>query len=275
MNFVYPLKRVIRRIFKSLNQESPIDSSHSMWYGNFESWTNLQPLITGYDSDHILQNCKAALLKIRNGEAVYERDTQLFDNIQYDWVLLANLLKIAVENDGNLCVVDFGGSLGSTYYQNKSFLSGIKNLKWCIIEQENFVKCGKETFQTEQLEFYYTINDCLKHYNPNVILLSSVLQYLEEPLGLLDEIGESNIPHLILDRISVVDRENDLLTIQNVPDTFYKAKLGHWFFSKQKLLAKLAPKFQLIVEESSFAEESILLEGKINCDFKILILTRK
>ena len=59
--------------------------------------------------------------KVKNGEAVYERDSVLFDEIQYSWGLLAGLEKAALEHDGKLCVLDFGGSLGSTYYQNKQF----------------------------------------------------------------------------------------------------------------------------------------------------------
>ena len=45
---------------------------------------------------------------MKNGEAVYERDSVLFDEIQYSWGLLAGLQKAALENDGKLCVLDFG-----------------------------------------------------------------------------------------------------------------------------------------------------------------------
>ena len=54
---------------------------------------------------------------------VYERDSVLFDTIRYSWPLLSDLLRAASEDQNHLSVLDFGGSLGSSYYQNRVFLS--------------------------------------------------------------------------------------------------------------------------------------------------------
>jgi putative methyltransferase (TIGR04325 family) len=75
---------------------------------------------------------------------------------------------------GRLTVLDFGGSLGSTYFQNRKFLNFIGDLSWNIVEQPHFVKTGRLYFQNEILHFYYDVEECVKKENPNVLILSSV-----------------------------------------------------------------------------------------------------
>ncbi len=53
--------------------------------GDYRSWDEAMTASTGYDSGIILEKTKAALLKVKNGEAAYERDSVLFDEIQYAW----------------------------------------------------------------------------------------------------------------------------------------------------------------------------------------------
>jgi putative methyltransferase (TIGR04325 family) len=64
-----------------------------------------------------LERLKDAYLKVKSGEAVYQRDSFIFDKIQYSWPLLSGLLWIASLNNSSLNVLDFGGSLGASYYQ--------------------------------------------------------------------------------------------------------------------------------------------------------------
>lgn len=49
-------------------------------------------------------------------------------------------------------MLDFAGSLGITYYQNKKFLDKIDDMIWNIVEQESFVKTGKEEFEDDMLK---------------------------------------------------------------------------------------------------------------------------
>ena len=72
------------------------------WSGNYTSWAEAQKVSTGYDSQAILEKVKDALLKVKNGEAVYERDSVIFDEIQYSWPLLAGLMWIAAQSGGEL-----------------------------------------------------------------------------------------------------------------------------------------------------------------------------
>ena len=206
------------------------------WHGHYLTWNEAKSKCMGYDTPIILETCKNALLQVKNGTAVYERDGVLFEEIQHSWGLLAGLQKAALENNDKLCVMDFGGSLGSSYFQNRLFLKSIKKMQWCIIEQEHFVNCGKVYFEDDQLKFYFTIEECLKTNKPDVLLLSSVLQYLENPFDWIKKFTSLEIPYIILDRTAFIDSNEDCISIQNVPGSIYQASYPAWFFQKKKFV---------------------------------------
>lgn len=249
-------------------------SSPEGWAGDYATWAEARIHSTGYDSDLILEKCKSALLKVKNGEAVYERDSVLFDKIQYSWGLLAGLQRAALENDGKLCVLDFGGSLGSSYYQNKGFLNSLKELQWCIVEQPHFVSCGKEFFEDDQLKFFGTIEECIGKYKPNVLLLSSVLQYLEKPYEVIEKLVGLNFPYIIIDRTSFIETDNDILTIQNVSESIYPASYPAWFFNYQHFAKYFTCYYNLILNFDDCFTVKILLMGKI-CSWEGMILRKK
>jgi putative methyltransferase (TIGR04325 family) len=132
---------------------------------SYPTWDKTRLHCTGYDSDSIIQKVKDAALQVKAGKAAFERDSILFYDSTYPLPLLAGLLRVALANEGKLRVLDFGGSLGSTYYWIKPLLSGIKELRWNIIEQKKFVDIGKEMFENNELVFYYSIDECLKIEN--------------------------------------------------------------------------------------------------------------
>src|SRR5215475_3829712 len=102
-----------------------INPSKYGWKGDYSSWEAAKKQAGSYDDGIILEKVEQAALKVRNGEATYERDSVLFDRIEYSWPLLAALMWVAARNKGKLTVADFGGSLGSSYFQNKVFLEGL------------------------------------------------------------------------------------------------------------------------------------------------------
>jgi len=249
---------IIVSTFRSITPRCKVDE---IWVGSYASWPDAQVKCTGYDSYVILEKCKHALLKVKYGESDYERDSVLFDEIQYSWGLLAGLQKAALDNEGILCVLDFGGSLGSSYYQNKEFLNSMKELQWCIVEQPNFVECGKEYFESDQLKFFYTLEDCLAEYSPNVLLLSGVLQYLEKPDDWIAKFINTGIPNIILDRTSYVKTVKEILTVQNVPDSIYPASYPAWFFNEAKLIDKFK-NYSLLGRFDSFCDPDIELNSE-------------
>ncbi len=270
MNFI---KKIKIRFKKYRNEE--IKEEKFGWSGIYDSWAEAEKYSIGYEGKHILEKCKKSLLKLKKGEAVFERDGVLFDKVQYNWVLLSFLQKSIIFNKGELNLLDFGGSLGSSYFQSKLFLEGVKTINWCIIEQDHFVTSGKHHFENKELKFFYTIEESAKIIKPNIILLSGVLQYIEKPYELLKELKQLSAQYIVIDRLSINETDKDIVSVQNVDPQFYATKLCNWFFSLPKLIDYMKNEYELVLIDHSYAENKITIDNTLQCDFKIVIFKKK
>ena len=239
---MYP-KNSIKSIFKDiippfllslLKKFTP--SKSIRFLGPFDSWGTAAVRARGYDNMDVLSAVRRSALKVKNGEATYERDSALFDKIQYSWPVLSALLWAANLNKSKLKVLDFGGALGTSYRQNRRFLSDIEKLSWAVVEQPNFVDCGRKDFQNEELRFFNTIKDAITETSPNLVLISSVLQYIESYEDILKKILLERIPIIVLDRVSVNLTDTDTVYLQVVPSSIYNASYPCFMISQSKLL---------------------------------------
>jgi putative methyltransferase (TIGR04325 family) len=224
------------------------------WFGDYQSWAEVTAAAGGYDAANILNKTKDALLCVKKGTAVYERDSMLFDKISYPFPLLSTLLRSATLLKRPLHIIDFGGSLGSTYFQVKEFIGPETCASWNIIEQEHYVTCGKEFFEEGQLQFYKTIEDCLKDKHVDFILLSSSVQYLPEPAVFLSKLASYNFDFIVFDRTAFHHGAKDRLTLQTVPPEIYTASYPAWFFNEQQFLHHFTSSYRLFCEFPSYVE---------------------
>jgi putative methyltransferase (TIGR04325 family) len=230
-------------LYRSLSR---LSKSGIQFEGNYSSWEEASSHCSGYDSEHILEKVLEATLKVKNGEAVFERDSVLFYEPEYVWAVLSGLLLAATQNQGKLNVLDFGGALGSTYFQHRKFLGLLQEVRWNIIEQSGFVEIGKNYIQDTNLRFYSTIEECASDNNINVILLSSVLQYLSCYITKINELIKVNSPILILDKTIINKSKIDYIYIQKTPASIYKAKYPCRSISEERLLRLLSEEYETI-----------------------------
>ena len=234
MGFKNIVKQFIPPVFFSGIRQTPQGARNGSigWIGDYKNWDDAVAHASGYNDPSILEQVKDSMLKIKKGEAVYERDSVLFDEIQYSWPVVTFLLKRALENNGTLNVLDFGGSLGSSYFQNKSILGLGESLRWSVIEQKHFVDCGKQNFEDQSLRFYYDVEACLKENKPDVLLLSGVLQYLRDPYHWISVFNKHHFKYIIVDRTAFIsdDERERIYVQQSSPTVSYPV----WFLNKRK-----------------------------------------
>jgi putative methyltransferase (TIGR04325 family) len=242
--------------------------------GEFATWDEAASRCTGYDAQGILNKVLDATLKVKRGEAAFERDSVLFDEIEYSWPMLASLMWAAARNGGKLNVLDFGGALGSSYFQNFAFLQTLPEVRWSVVEQAHYVDAGVAHVQDELLRFYKTIEECLSENQPNVILLSSVLQYLDSPNKVMEILLQSGAMCLIIDRTPFSAETKDKILIQKVPSSVYEGSYPMRVFSKEKFMrildadwrevaSNLSPEaFVQSTEGGEFSFQGMLLERR-------------
>jgi putative methyltransferase (TIGR04325 family) len=127
--------------------------SSSMWSGDYASMAHALEHCEGYDADDIVEKCKTALLEVLAGRALYERDSILFHEARFDWELLGIVQHIAWKKQGRVEVLDFGGALGSIYFQHRQWFQQFPDLHWSVIDQPKLMDVGKQYAENEQLGF--------------------------------------------------------------------------------------------------------------------------
>lgn len=250
------------------------DLNEVTWRGNYKTWEEAAADSTGYDADIILEKTAAAITKVRNNEAVYERDSVIFDKPDYSWPLLAWLFKIGIQKDNSIDVVDFGGSLGSSYYQTRDFLKPLK-LVWSVVEQEHYVSLGREKFSDDQLKFYYTVEECLGQRPADVLLLSGVIQCIDNPYEWLSKFLGHKFQYIILDRTAFINGVGDRLTVQDVPASIYKASYPAWFFDYRRFVAFFNDTYEIVSEFDSHPGYVAKIGTDATGHYKGLVLKRR
>lgn len=271
------MKQIIRKLIPPIFFEmiTKLRFSRYGWHGDFKSWEEAKKNTTSYESEEIIKKIRASALKVKRGEAVYERDGVIFNEIQYSWPLLAGLMYAAAKSGGILRVLDFGGSLGSTYFQNKKFLDGLKDVSWCIVEQKHFVKIGKSEFEDDRLKFYYDIETCIKNDKPNVLILSSVLQYLEKPYEILDSLLKNNFEYVIVD-LTLVSKIKERILIQKVDPKIYNASYPCRVLNYNELNdVFIKNSYNLLEEFSSLNGFKIFSKGQLIGEYRGQIWEKK
>ena len=239
------------------------------WFGRYQSWEEAQKQCSGYDSQIIVERVKDALLKVKHGEAAFERDSVTFDKPEYVWPVLAALLWNAAQGGGKMNVLDFGGSLGSSYFQYERFLKNLA-VNWSVVEQKIFVEYGKKYFEDERLTFYFDLQEYTTERKADVILLSSVLPYLPDPYSVLETLLQLAAPLVIFDKMPfLLEGDSDVVTIQKVPPSIYEASYPAWFFNEKKFHEFIGRKYEVVAE---FTDED---SANIPSVFKGIIATLK
>jgi putative methyltransferase (TIGR04325 family) len=223
---------------------TPPGRAPSWHQGDYQSWDEAVAAAKGYQAANILEIQRAAMRKVRDGKAVYERDSVLFDEIEYFFPTLAALLLVASRNGNRLSVLDFGGALGSTYYQNRHMLSHLGELTWHVVEQPHFVEAGRAEFRNGQLDFHPDIDAAWAVRTPDVVVLSSVLQYLGDPFSLLRQIADRDPPYILVDRTPVLDEGRERIVVQTVPPSIYPATYACRLFAPGAIEAALQDRYE-------------------------------
>lgn len=217
--------------------------------GDYVSWQQAEASLAeyaeyakGYAEANILNQVSTAIQKVRNGEAVFERDGVLFDDEEYNTGLLSGLFFVATllsGRGGQMSILDYGGGLGSTFFQNrKLFTAAGCDMQWNIIEQLPFVEEGRRT--VPEISFYDDVETFIvDKRHCDTILLSGFLQYVNEPYAMLDKILSLRAEFVLIDRMPLLYANKDRLCLQYVPPDIYKAIYPVWLISEVRLKDQL------------------------------------
>ncbi len=178
------------------------------------------------------------------------------------WPVTATLMVAATRRGGQLAVVDFGGAFGEYYYQNLEFLKHLSAVAWHVVEQPAVAARARRDGAPGALHFHDALDDALRAGEPDVLLLSSVLQYLPDPYGLLDRCVAARPRYVAIDRTLLGISVSDVVGMQVVPSNAYNPplsqdlRLAMRFINVVTMHQRLSPRYRLLEEFPSYFDSA-------------------
>ena len=189
-----------------------------------------------------------------------ERDGFILPAPEFQFPVIAGILRSALQNENEINILDFGGSIGSVYFQFKSFLPFGTNIRWNIVELPETVEHGRKHFENNELHFYYSIDECIRNTNPKIILLSGVLQCLEAPDAVIRKCGEIGASTLIIDRTTCSESVEDRLAVQIITSPGRYSEYPLWILSEPRLIGELSKHWQFLASFESVVDGMVVVE---------------
>lgn len=213
------------------------DTERYGWHGDYPSWQDAVNDSGGYDVAAIFEKVQAAALKVKRGEALFERDGIVFHKYQFPEASLQALQNAADAKNGILHVLDFGGGPGSSYFLYRKLLKNVKELRWHVVEQSHFVKAGNEKLADESLRFFNSPEEAMNGMQAQVLILSSVLHYLESPEKMIGSLLVFDFQTIIIETTPCIQDIRPRITVQRVPPFIYEASYPCHIFTEKELLS--------------------------------------
>jgi putative methyltransferase (TIGR04325 family) len=217
---------------------------------SYSSWEEAAATCTGYQEKSIANQVLNSSRLVRDGVYVYERDGVVFDEIQYSWELLSALLGTP-RQETSLRVLDWGGSLGSTYRQNRDLLhaAGLE-VHWTVLEQPHLVEIGSNEFTNPELSFISDVNS-IADEKFDVVLFASSICYLEFPKEAIKAAVKLRPSRIIFDRTPHSKTHKDLVGVQKVGRGIYRASYPIRSFAEGSLAQIIGDTYCLVSEWES------------------------
>lgn len=250
-----------------------IRGSGIQFCGSYPDWAAAEKHAEGYDAGQILEKVRQATHRVIRDEAACERDSVLLDTVPYPFPLIAVLLRAALENHGRLNVLDFGGALGSSYYQCRDFLGQVSPLRWCVVEQSHYVACGQREFENDTLRFFESVEACAQAAPPHLILASGVLQYMPDPAQILGLFVQTGADYIVIDRTPVSISGKQIISVQSVPSSINQSSYPLWLFNEGQLKGPLLHDYEEIARFD--AVDGTLGTGQLKAEFKGFVFRRR
>lgn len=222
---------MIERLRQIATRLSPRSKYLSVFDDNCGSFANAQAQSTGYDDEVISSQAIAAATAVIEGRGAFERDGLVFTEPD-PRMPVVDALNSALGGMQAVRVLDIGGGLGSSYWQNKDHLKA-DSIEWHVVEREELITLAR-TLPEHPVRYRSDLKTALTE--PwDAIVLSSVLQYLTEPHALLRQVSTSDCNAVIIDRTPMHPGGEDIACIQHVPAHIYPGSYPAWILSSTRI----------------------------------------
>lgn len=224
-----------RALAKARHRPSPA----TRFEGPFDCWGSAAAASATWEDAEIIDRLLRAALRQRDGEVVFQRDGVELDHILYSDATLAFLTAALARVPGQLRVVDIGGSLATSYFQNRHLLPPELDCQWRVVEVPALAKVGREHFEFGPLRFLDCWRAALDAAPDGSVLFAGSLQYMPEPMAVLDELAARQVGVIGFERTLMGAQDHHEPYVQIPPAGYYAATYPAWHFSAERFVAEM------------------------------------
>ena len=209
--------------------------------GRYTDWASAAAASSGYDAPVILEQTRRATALVRAGDAAFQQDGVAMTEMPDHAHRIASVLAIAaLEREGRVSVLDFGGALGSTFFAYRRLFGSAAQWTWRVVDQDAYCACGRREFADPQLSFFESLDAAVAAGRPDVILCISVLQFLPDPAAALQALAAAGAALIVIDRTPFAIGADAEIVVQQVPPALYRASYPSWLLSEPAFLEAVA-----------------------------------
>jgi putative methyltransferase (TIGR04325 family) len=224
--------------------------SRFIGFTKVESWESAVHKSSGYESVNVVEPVVTAARRAQN-----DSETSRLSNSRYQQIAAGMLYCISQGrfNAGKpIRVLDVGGG-GADYFHHFQTFAPQINFDWTVLETPAMAEAMSNEFgqNVTNLRWINSIENTGENYD--VVLCSSVLQYVENPAALLAALAEKS-GFLIINRIPLVDSSEHFVAVQKIVSNGKRASYPVHFFGEKMFLDELSqygdvPMRWLVVED--------------------------
>jgi putative methyltransferase (TIGR04325 family) len=218
------------------------------------SWAKAQHAVAGYESEiaieSIIDSIQQSHAAASGSKSLTSRDLQIISSF-------AIAISAAVVQSANVRVIDVGGAGGDYFFMFANAMPAV-TFDWVVVETPALATAITKTNLGEgrNIRWVSSLDEAGKDFD--VALLSSVLQYVDDPYGLLNEVT-NRCKVMVINRIPLTSSGTDQATVQHVRTHGRRGAYPAWFFSNNVFLNEI-DKSGDIVSRWAVPEDSHVLK---------------
>jgi putative methyltransferase (TIGR04325 family) len=137
-----------------------------------------------------------------------------------------------------LRVLDFGGGGGDYFYQFQKFVPYIA-FDWTVVETPALAEAMQQKHGGESQKIRWVDSLEMTEDEYDFVLCSSVLQYLEQPFEVLEDLVKKS-GFVIINRIPLIDSSDHFVALQRILTKKKRGSYPAHFFSEKRFLKTLS-----------------------------------
>ena len=215
-----------------------------------DSWDTAERKSVGYESVSVLTPLLEGTIESRVNLA----DSKLVTT-RYQQVATAMFFCLSekrLRGGKPLRILDFGGGGGDYFYQFQKFVPHI-DFDWTVVETPALAEAMQQKHGGESQKIRWVGSIEMTDEKYDLVLCSSVLQYLEKPFEILEALVKKS-QFVIINRIPLIKTADNFVALQRILTKKKRGSYPAHFFSENSFLETLSaygsiPMRWLVIED--------------------------